>query len=477
MCLLRIFCTFLTLLAAPVQAEAWQRYTTSTFSLSTNADPTTAQLLLQDIERFDQVTRHYIADTQVTDTPPLHIIVFRTRREFAKVVNQRHFAAYTRPDISTTNLVIGPDAKGELNENVFHEYVHYRLRTQAHAYPTWYEEGLATLLSAVEWTQQGARVGHRIPEAFRGTSYTGDLKKLVAQNQLTHLSMAQLKNFYAHSTYLVQYLHFNHKRQPPGTDLTEQLHQYIEHRNEDFFTAINQPAKDLAKAVRQFQAIRDKPADLIPVNVADISYGRQILAEQAVLELHAEVARMTNPRRARKLLKRLTQLSPDEPRHWVALTDVLIDTKIDDLAGAKAAHQQAREIDPEHPDVLIYGAVLQTKACPLTKTLECHATWRQTTTPLRQALQKNPQHFQAILWLGIVELYTGNPGGAINYLRIAHQRAPWSAFVNYLMGECLRLLGNPRAETYLNRALAWSTDTTSTQLANASLALLRSGKS
>jgi len=89
---------------------------------------------------------------------------------------------------------------------------------------------------------------------------------------------------------------------------------------------------------------------------------------------------------------------------------------------------------------------------------------------LRRALKTDPNRQDAILHLGITELYTGNPGRAVNYLRIAHQRVPWSPKVNFHLGECLRLLGSSQASMHLAQARDWAYSDTLRDLASAALA-------
>lgn len=101
--------------------------------------------------------------------------------------------------------------------------------------------------------------------------------------------------------------------------------------------------------------------------------------------------------------------------------------------------------------------------------LECLATWRQAAQLLRQALHQDPARIDAIFQLGITELYTGNPGRAVNYLRIAYQRAPWSPQINFHLGECLRLLGSSRAAWHLTQAREWTYRDSIKHLASAAL--------
>ena len=75
---------------------------------------------------------------------------------------------------------------------------------------------------------------------------------------------------------------------------------------------------------------------------------------------------------------------------------------------------------------------------------------------LRDVLELQPDSFEAIYRLGLAHLYIGQPGESLGYLEIAWRRAPWSARVNYFLGENLRLLGDSRARWFLQNASRWA---------------------
>ena len=74
----------------------------------------------------------------------------------------------------------------------------------------------------------------------------------------------------------------------------------------------------------------------------------------------------------------------------------------------------------------------------------------------RVALQVDPERVDAAFGLGVSYLHSGQPGDAVNYLRVAFRRAPWAPRVNYYLGEAYRLSGNNRkAEIHLRKTLNW----------------------
>ena len=75
----------------------------------------------------------------------------------------------------------------------------------------------------------------------------------------------------------------------------------------------------------------------------------------------------------------------------------------------------------------------------------------------------------SLLGLGLAQLYTGRPGEALNYIRVAYSRAPWAALANYYLGESYRLIGDTRARGYLINARNWATEPVWRLLAEESL--------
>ena len=92
---------------------------------------------------------------------------------------------------------------------------------------------------------------------------------------------------------------------------------------------------------------------------------------------------------------------------------------------------------------------------------------------IREALESEPGNIEAIYSLGVVELYSGRPGTALNYLKIAEEHAPWSPRINFHLGEALRLLGDPAGIAYLIKARNWSNSDVWRNLAEKSISEYR----
>ena len=106
---------------------------------------------------------------------------------------------------------------------------------------------------------------------------------------------------------------------------------------------------------------------------------------------------------------------------------------------------------------MLERSLLDTSGCIVDRRPECAERWRDAVFNLRDVLEEQPDSFEAIYRLGLAHLYIGQPGESLGYLEIAWRRAPWSARVNYFLGENLRLVGDSRARWYLQNAARWAT--------------------
>lgn len=465
----------LLFLSAPVNAAAtdWQIHRTDKFNIISDLPVEQANQLIEQINLFDDVAQRYISQPGTAlepNTPSLNLLIFKRRRQFSELVNRRHFAAFTQPGLADTLLVIGPSAgSSRVLENSLHEYTHYLLRTQAVSYPIWYEEGLATMLGRSKFDKAKPIVkigwfpGHR-PPPQRPDNGIG-LQTLVNTKELNGWHIKRMSQFYLQSAELVHFFLFGPDRNYP--DYRVQLQNYFNHRDDDIFTTLGVSSKTLARQWRRYLGARN-----VPYRTASATSPHHPAVQSTHLSAdeskawHARAAEIFNPAKAASLYAELAASNPSVIKHHIDQSRALLEV---DLEQAAAALERASLHGPDDAGLLVQRATLLTAQCSMYKDLTCLDEWREASRLLRRALAADPSRHDAILQLGITELYTGNPGRAINYLRIAYNRAPWSPKINLHMGECLRLLGSSQAELHLEQARDWAYSETVRQLANTAL--------
>ncbi|MEM7077113.1 MAG: hypothetical protein AAF513_00670 [Pseudomonadota bacterium] len=455
-------------MAAVSGAADWRRYEADEITLVADLPAAKARALLQRLRAFDQVMDAYVPRDGFA-APPLRIVVFAQRREFARIYRSRHFAAFTQPRLSRTTLVVGPDGPDGWLQNLLHEHVHYRLRTASRSVPLWYEEGLATLLSTTRFErEEGVEVASAplaMPEKYlRRPIANFDLPAMTAVTRLDDWPLGRITSFYKRSAHLTRYL----LQDKPG--VAAALDRHLETREQPIWRELGLSPDDLQRAVTAYNKAADwrvRRFELEPVPAAGVRESK--LSRDEVDRLLAATALTPNPRYAARTYQRLLKRAPEDAGLWASLA---AGQRRFDRAAARRSLERAQQLDPQHPEVLLETAVQAMDACPLDRSMQCLVDWQDVTHILREVLAQNPDHYHAILWLGVTELYSGNPGGALNYLKVAQARAPWAPRVNYLLGEALRLLGNPRCRAYLERARNWAHDARLRGYAEASLGLL-----
>lgn len=123
---------------------------------------------------------------------------------------------------------------------------------------------------------------------------------------------------------------------------------------------------------------------------------------------------------------------------------------------AESFANAALAAEPDNAAATILKADLTAWNCLFEITPDCLTRWQQARDLYQQALRADPTRFDGVLGLGLAYLYTGRPGEAVNYIRVAYARAPWAALVNYYLGESYRLIGDSRAYDYLLNARNWA---------------------
>ena len=450
---------------------AWRSYSHDKITLVSDLPQSKARRLLQQLVWFDPVVDHYTVP-RTESAPPLRVLVFKDRDDFEKIFKQQHFAAFTQPELARTTLVVGPEQVDDALQNTLHEYVHYRLRTQDRSYPMWYEEGLATILSTTQFDRDGDQVvrttSHRLPAKFANVSFSKiALPALVETTSFDRWPHRKVGGFYKRSAQLTRFL--LHAEHIDKVELSRALQAHLSDRSTSLFDKLQHTPAQLEQLMRQFAKTPGKPLLTVTSSVADIDPVVTELTRDDSRLILIQTALSANPRYAARGIRRLLKKHPEDAHLWATLAAA--ERQFNPRRSA-ASLQQAISVNPHHPEVLLQTALRELAACPLDRSLNCLNNWQDVTSILRQVLEHNPNHHQAIMWLGVTELYSGNPGGALNYLTIAYHRAPWAPRVNYLLGEAMRLLGNPRARHYLERARYWAYDEQLRKFAEASLNLL-----
>ncbi len=140
-----------------IAADAiWLRYENPHFIAYSNAPEKRAAALLSDLETFRAAFLQIGNIPLPHDAPKTAVLIPTSKKEFQKLVSGNRVAGFADRDGKRT-LIVMP-AQGDMGWGrtvIRHEYGHALLRYKRYAYPAWYEEGFAELVSSTELVNKG----------------------------------------------------------------------------------------------------------------------------------------------------------------------------------------------------------------------------------------------------------------------------------------------------------------------------------
>jgi len=464
-------------------------------AMVTDLGPDRAKTLLRELELFDALVDEFVApfiplarqiapelvaqemqaaeeSRRAGDGATLRLVVMRRRADFTRLFRTGHFAALTIPTLDRTTLVVGPAGRRDsVRDNLLHEYVHYRMRRDVPGgLPLWFEEGLASFLSHVKFTELD-RVGdgsHLFKLGlWRDQEGPPDmpLDEVLAIRDLEEVSRRRTQNFYRTSHALVRYLYLQSSldKQQLASSLVLGKPEFSQQFGLDLKAASKalrklQSSENSSEIRRQLGAFHPGRDDFLRghIRVVEQSSTSSVASMEVndVREILADSALLVSAEAAGKLYERVLKNEPNRISATLGYARALrLQSKTDDAAVVLASAQVR---DSEAWGLMLERSLLDTSGCIVRRKPQCLERWRDAVFNLRDVLDRQPDSFEAIYRLGLAHLYLGQPGESLGYLEIAWRRAPWSARVNYFLGENLRLVGDSRARWYLRNAARWA---------------------
>ena len=161
---------------------------------------------------------------------------------------------------------------------------------------------------------------------------------------------------------------------------------------------------------------------------------------------------LKQPEQAQEVLAQALEANDANVEVLVALSRA----HLNDYESSYKYAYDAIQADGNHIEANIRMGDLLAWPCLLEDLADCPTFFRQAANSYRNALRIDPLRVDAAFGLGVVYLNSGRAGDALNYLRVAYQRAPWSPRTNFYLGESYRRIGdNRRAQEYLTKAFVW----------------------
>ncbi len=471
----------------------WQLLEGPNFSVATNL-PRGGEKLVRELERFRAVVLHYMKLEPVPERLPTRAVVFATQGQFNRITNRPQGLGFTRTTLRNNRLV---SSGGKLDvarrHIIFHEYVHFLLRAALREnQPTWYDEGLADMLSTVHERKAQMFIGAPPPSHMQFINSTNTLAsagRVVHSDDLTNWRPLSLSQFYAYSWAIVSHLHADPRgrRQLQLADYLQRLRDGEERENA-FQSAFGKSPRRMLKAAVKSARKRRRGFETLPAErfTNDIALSvRPMTQRDAAYEL-AHLAMFTNPTLARELLQDVLTEFPEDHRLLTGLA-VTYQAEQDYAEGIELARRAAREAraggdvdviaEIDLADMLMVwntdacasqaherkkrnGDGSKRKAVQQDSERICDARYREARAAYERARiiePSNPEVLSGLAWaLGKLG---EDEEAALEHIAVALDYQPWAQTLRYRAGVLNHQAGRLReAERHLEKAVYWSKD-------------------
>ncbi len=418
----------------------------------------------RDLLAFHNASSVLLAPNAIEGTS-MNIVLFRYQREFVREFRQSKFVGIMQPSFQEHKLLLAANVRGKEYTRVpFHEYAHYIIRSRLERpAPRWLEEGLAQYLSTLkiessDRASAGAWERRRVLVSFLESKHKDWAE--ILDFDIMHSDAEDLLVQYDVAWVLVHYL--VHGFDGPSEDSPfDRVSQLLERVNagEDalasYMSITNTDEEELDRALYEYLTTEQEPMEFRFESVdAAVTEKGCLDVEERYMLLADSIAEF-NVQRAHYILFRLNRIRPGNYHVLAALSEV---TRGDaDLSLAYA--MQAYRLNPNDAETNIVKASALIRVCVEVQDSSCNKLLQEAQELFLKALEINHLRVDAAFGLGILYLNEGRAGDALNYLRVAHRHAPWSARVNFHLGEAFRQLGDyEKATDYLTIATHWETD-------------------
>lgn len=477
-----------------IAERAWTSYELAHFRFITDLPEAKARALIQRVVQFDKIAAS-LHDAALPPTrAPLKVLVFRSRADFEQIFAFENFAGFTLPSLHEHTIALGPDEGGRhLGENTLHEYTHYILRQSPLApLPQWYEEGYASLLASARFEEDSATIGHpgklrpparlhiaqnpitvssargRLPMEI-GPRHPFSLAAALRSGQPDDWPDSEVYAFYTSAWLLVHYLVLGEP------DLRPALAHYLAsdiagHPSPGSFAALfNLNAQNMQRNLARYARRRSLPTTEVAVPASGPAAEKRALdATQALFELGLASA----PHNADFAQAAFEHLKTVEGQtHYALIGQAILKRGAGDHSEAGQLAMQALQYAPDNTAARTLLARATADACPIADS--CRGEWLTAAKHFETALHLDPHRTDALLGLGAVQFRLGELDAALTHLQEAYARAPWSARINFFLGEAYRLADQPAmARRHLHRAAQWERNPRWRARAQRALALL-----
>jgi tetratricopeptide (TPR) repeat protein len=446
----------------------WHLDKSSNFVVMTDLDADRATALIANLELFRSAVLARTGIEAVPERLPARVVVFSELRDFVRVSGERDSLGFMRPSLRGNRMVAGGGSLSIDTRNVlFHEYVHHLLRSSlATRYPTWYDEGLADLLSTADVDDDavvfGAVARSRLA-ILREERFPVPLARVVNEDDLSDWHPRQVSYFYGMAWALTSYLHAEHP---------DALARYLDDtargvpREEAFERAFGIGPVQMEKRVRRFHERRRRSLERLPVAAlpAPGVIDSRLMPNREVAYELAFLAMFDRPEYARELLEEQLAIAPQDVHlaSALAITYQAEERFEEGVAMARAAWLRAPD-DPvlgiDLADMLmVWNDDVCADDAPAHPDPACAGRYEEATRVYRRAwtaAPTNPEVNAGLAWS--LERRGVELEAARGHIDLALEYQPWASYLLLRRGLISKGLGDASAaRADLERALYWA---------------------
>lgn len=145
----------------PAFAADWTAYTSENFTIYSDEREEDVIPMLERFELFRSVVLDVLDVPAIPENEKLRILMFAQRSEFIRASGMGGAQGVFYHDVYGPRMIVSAEIRTEdVQATLFHEYVHYLANRHSSVnYPRWYSEGLAELISSVEFRETSVVVG------------------------------------------------------------------------------------------------------------------------------------------------------------------------------------------------------------------------------------------------------------------------------------------------------------------------------
>ena len=419
--------------------------------------------LVVDLENFRTAAEMLTNIGRFEERIPTHIYVLPY--EVPELRLDGKIVGYFLPGMRANYAAVMPSPV-KLDAVLKHEYMHFLVHNRDKlAYPTWFDEGFAELLSTLHVRFAALEYGNTLEQRIYSLEYESwmPFTKVLDARGTASLSHAQMPMFYAQSWLLLHYLMIGR----PGTNTSAELQTFLRLREsglasvpafEQAFSlkvsTLQSTLRYYGSKMRYFKATLLQPYPPVQSTKHEVSPDR-VAAELGTLALHHG-----NYAAAQHFYDYALSAKPANAMALVGMGDVLKNAKR--YAEADANYQKAIALEPTNPlHQLDYAEYFLTLAQEEKIPERAHELFIEARRHLARSYALDANNPETLAENGLTYLLEKvSPDKAVQSLELAYELLPSQSEIRHLLARAY--IANhelDKARPHLQALIAWAETT------------------